>query len=188
MTRVAIWCRHKGDNIIGAGSGLPWKIPSDTRRFRNLTEGQIKVMGARTYLGMPQKVLLGKKVIILDNSGQCQVFDKDNHLVCTDINELADYPHDLYISGGATVYALFLQNPLLMPDIVVDCVYSGEISSEAKDLVNINASIDILEKKYIPLPQHFELDEVTTTLWLKKGEFVEQSTVKKILQYLSTEG
>jgi len=187
MTIVAIWCRHIGDNVIGAGDGLPWKIPSDTRRFRNLTEGQIKVMGARTYLGMPQKVLFGRKVIVLDTSGKCEVFDNDNHIVCDDVKKLKDYPQDLYVSGGATVYAAFFTTPQIMPDIVVDCVYGGEISQTAKELINVNASVEVLEKKYFPLPQRFELDGVVTTVWLKKGDFVEQSVVKKILQYLETE-
>lgn len=187
MTIVSIWCRHKGDNVIGAGLGLPWCIPSDTRRFRNLTEGQIKVMGGRTYSGMPQKVLMGKKVIVLDNSGKTEIFDKENHAICTDIEQLTDYPQDLYISGGATVYALFFKNPQIMPDIVVDCVYGGEISPEAKDLVDVNTSVAVLEEKYQPLTQHFELDGVTTRIWLKKGDFVEQSVVKKILNYLEEE-
>ncbi len=103
MTIVAIWCRHIGDNVIGAGSGLPWKIPSDTRRFRNLTEGQIKVMGRRTYEGMPQKVLMERRVIVLDADGACEVFDKVNHIVVDDVNKLKDYAEDLYISGGASV-------------------------------------------------------------------------------------
>ncbi len=188
MTIVSIWCRHKGDNIIGAGVGLPWKIPSDTRRFRNLTEGQIMVMGGRTYGGMPQKVLTGRKVIVLDNSGKTEILDKDNHIVVDNVEKLKDYPEDLYISGGATIYAIFFTTPSIMPDIVVDCVYSGPINEGATDLIDVNRSVAVLEQKYFALPQTFELDGVVTTVWLKKGDFVEQSTVKKIMQYLETEG
>ncbi len=188
MSIVAVWCRHKSDNIIGAGSGLPWKIPSDTRRFRNLTEGQIKVMGRRTYEGMPQKILMGKRVIVLDVDNSCEVFDKDNHLVINSAEKLKDWPEDLYISGGASVYAAFFTTPSIMPDIVVDCVYQGDITPHLTDLININQSIEVLEQEYFALPQTFELDNVITTIWLKKGKFVNQSVVKKILQYLETEG
>jgi len=188
MTIVSIWCRHKGDDIIGAGAGLPWKIPSDTRRFRNLTEGKIKVMGRRTYEGMPQKVLLGRKMIILDIENSCEVFDKENHIVVDDADKLKDYPQDLYISGGASVYAKFFTTPAIMPDIVVDCVYHGEIAPDVKDLINVSASVKVLEEKYFALPQKFELDNVITTIWLKKGNFVEQSVVKNILEYMQTEG
>lgn len=54
--------------------------------------------------------------------------------------------------------------------------------------VSVDKSAAILEQKYKPLPFHFELDNVTTIIWLLKGAFVEQSVVKKILQYLETEG
>lgn len=188
MTRVAIWCRHQGDNIIGAGTGLPWKIPSDTRRFRNLTEGQVMVMGGNTYSGMPQKVLIGRKIIVLDIFAKTEVFDKDNHIVLDDAEKLKDYPEDLYISGGATIYAKFFTTPEIMPDIVVDCVYKGAINENATNLIDVNRSVAVLEAKYYALPQRFELDNVVTTVWLKKGDFVEQAPVKKILQYLETEG
>ena len=75
-----------------------------------------------------------------------------------------------------------------MPDVVVDCVYQGEIAPEVKDLINVNKSVEVLEAKYFALPQRFELDNVITTVWLKKGDFVEQSVVKNILNYLETEG
>ncbi len=188
MTIVSIWCRHKGDNVIGAGLGLPWKIPSDTRRFRHLTEGQVKVMGGRTYSGMPQKVLMGRKVIVLDNTGKVELFDAENHIVVDDILKLKDYPEDLYVSGGAFVYYLFFSTPALMPDVVVDCVYGGKIDDGAQNLIDVSKSVAILEQNYTALPQHFELDGVVTTVWLKKGGFVNQAVVKNILNYLETEG
>lgn len=188
MTIVSIWCRHAGDNVIGAGLGLPWKIPSDTKRFRHLTEGKIMVMGGRTYSGMPQKVLLGRKVIVLDNSRSVAVFDVENHSICDNVEKLIDYPENLYVSGGAGVYAMFFNTPAIMPDVVVDCVYGGAINADAKDLVDVNKSVAVLEQKYTALPQTFALDNVVTTIWLKKGEFVDQSVVKEILAYMETEG
>jgi hypothetical protein len=145
-------------------------------------------MGRRTYEGMPQKVLLGRKLIVLDIDNSCEVFDKENHIVVDDADKLKDYPQDLYISGGASVYAKFFTTPAIMPHIVVDCVYQGEIAPEMKDLINVSKSVEVLEKKYFALPQRFELDNVITTVWLKKGDFVDQSVVKSILQYLETEG
>ena len=116
------------------------------------------------------------------------VLDKENHIVVDDADKLKDCPEDLYISGGASVYAKFFTTPAIMPDIVVDCVYQGEIAPEVKDLINVNKSVEVLESKYFALPLRFELDNVITTVWLKKGDFVEQSVVKNILTYLETEG
>ena len=105
-----------------------------------------------------------------------------------DADKLENYPEDLYISGGASVYAKFFTTPSIMPDIVVDCVYQGEIAPEMKDLINVGKSVEVLEEKYFALPQRFELDNVITTVWLKKGDFVEQSVVKSILAYLENQG
>ena len=102
---------------------------------------------------------------------------------------MKDYPEDLYISGGAAIYDAFFENSSLRPEIVVDCVYHGELRKGLSgEPVSVDKSVAVLEQKYKPLPMSFELDNVTTKIWLLKDAFVEQSVVKKILQYLETEG
>ena len=145
-------------------------------------------MGRKTYESLPNRTLPNRHLLVLTTNENYELSDKQNHEVITDVNCLKDYPQDLFISGGAKVYDLFFTTPYLMPDVVVDCVYQGEINSQITNNANIDTSISILEKKYFPLPQKFELDEVITTVWLKKGDFVEQSVVKEILRYLENEG
>ena len=45
MTKVAVWCRHKDDNIIGIGPQIPWHVSSDFKRFKRITEGKNLVAG-----------------------------------------------------------------------------------------------------------------------------------------------
>ena len=40
MTVVAMWCRHKDDDIIGVGKHIPWNVPSDAKHFLDVVEGQ----------------------------------------------------------------------------------------------------------------------------------------------------
>lgn len=189
MTKVAIWCRHQGDDIIGIGANIPWNIPSDSRRFRHITLGQTLVVGTTTYESLPNRTLPNRRFVILALDAGYEVSDVKNHQVITDIQKLADYPEDLYISGGASVYAAFFKDEKLRPDIVVDCVYHGEVKAGLTGKpVSVAASVTIMREKYHPLPQTYELDNVVTTVWLKKGDFVEQSVVKRILNYLETEG
>lgn len=47
MAKVAVWCRHVGDNIIGIGSQIPWSVPSDVQKFVRIITGQDVVMGAQ---------------------------------------------------------------------------------------------------------------------------------------------
>ena len=48
MTKVAIWCRHQKDNIIGIGSDIPWNVPSDAQKFVRMATGQNVVVGRKT--------------------------------------------------------------------------------------------------------------------------------------------
>lgn len=189
MTIVSIWCRHAGDNIIGIGREIPWHIPSDSKRFRNLTLGCTLVTGRTTYETFSGRTLPDRKFIVLSENPEYEVSDKQNHKVISDIRKLKDYPEDLYVAGGAAVYKAFFGSAALRPDIAVDCVYGGKIKEglEGKP-AEVGECVKILHDKYFALPQKFELDGVTTTVWLKKGDFVRQDVVKKILNYLETEG
>jgi dihydrofolate reductase len=43
------------NNVIGKNGRLPWRLPADLRRFRNLTEGKAVIMGRKTFesIGKP---------------------------------------------------------------------------------------------------------------------------------------
>ncbi|QRG09869.1 dihydrofolate reductase [Xanthobacter dioxanivorans] len=43
------------NGVIGAGGGLPWRLPSDLKRFRAITWGKPLLMGRRTFdsIGRP---------------------------------------------------------------------------------------------------------------------------------------
>ena len=184
MTKVAIWCRHKDDNVIGVGSNIPWHVKSDFQRFRRITEGQNLVAGQRTYESFPNRTLPNRKIFVLTLDEQYEVSDKQNHKVVNDIKFFKEFEEDLYIAGGATVYKLFMTGGTkLMPDIVVDCVYNQEISFNQKDeLITITDCIDVLNKKYMQVSQNYDQDNITTRILIKKGDFVEQSVLKRIVK------
>ena len=58
MATVAIIVAVAENEVIGRGIEIPWKMPSDLRRFRRLTLGRPIIMGRKTYEGIIQK--LGK--------------------------------------------------------------------------------------------------------------------------------
>ena len=43
------------NGVIGDGQDIPWRIPQDWRRFRELTSGHVLIMGRKTYdsIGRP---------------------------------------------------------------------------------------------------------------------------------------
>ena len=56
----------RADNgVIGAGGGLPWRLPDDLRRFKSLTMGKPIIMGRKTWESLPKKPLPGRANIVV---------------------------------------------------------------------------------------------------------------------------
>lgn len=190
MTVTAIWCRHAGDNIIGIGSHIPWRISSDFKRFRRITEGQNLVAGEKTYESFPNRTLPNRKIFVLTFNTDYEVSDPKNHFVVNDINAFKDFDGDLYISGGASVYKTFMTaTPALLPDIIVDCMYKGTLDETLQGpKIDITPCIEVMTEKYCKISPDYELDNITTTVWVKKGDFVEQSVIRHIINAIEANG
>jgi dihydrofolate reductase len=50
---VAIVVARSRNLVIGREGGLPWNLPSDLRRFRELTTGKAVIMGRKTFESLP---------------------------------------------------------------------------------------------------------------------------------------
>mgnify|MGYP003479768626 CR=1 FL=1 len=61
VTLVAAIARN---GVIGADGGIPWHLPDDQRRFKELTIGHVVVMGRVTYesIGRP---LPGRTTVVV---------------------------------------------------------------------------------------------------------------------------
>ncbi len=57
------------NGVIGRGNALPWHLPADLKRFKDLTMGHCLIMGRRTYesIGRP---LPGRRSIVLSRRGR----------------------------------------------------------------------------------------------------------------------
>lgn len=186
MTKVAVWCRHEGDNLIGVGAKLPWNIPSDKQFFKDLVKDQNVVMGRLTYESLPGRMLSECQIMVLTSDYAYKVSDKINHSIVENIRDLKEFAEDFYIAGGAKVYKAFMTGgPKLMPDIIVDCLYQGEVNPELKgEKVDITPCIEILNKKYFKLYSSESKDCIVRNLYIKRGDFVDQAVVKSILTML----
>jgi len=43
------------DRVIGKDGGLPWKLPEDLKRFKDVTLGHAVLMGRKTWDSLPEK-------------------------------------------------------------------------------------------------------------------------------------
>ena len=179
MTKIAVWCRHKDDNIIGIGPNIPWHISSDFKRFRRITENACITCGQTTYESFPNRTLPNRKIYVLTFNEDYEVSDKKNHFVVNNAKSLKEFDEPLYVCGGASIYKMFMQK--MAPDIIVDSCFMGELSPELKgEPVDISECIELMKKNYMQISPNYEEDNVITTVWVKKGEFVSQEVLKHI--------
>ena len=107
------------------------------------------------------------------------VSDPQNHFVVNDAQVLKDFAEPLYICGGASIYKMFMAKQA--PEIIVDSCFRGELNPELKGApVDIGECIAKMQKDYRQISPDYNEDNITTTIWIKKGEFVPQEVLKHI--------
>ena len=56
MTEVGLVWAQSTSGVIGRGGDIPWQVPEDLARFKELTMGHTVVMGRRTWDSLPAAV------------------------------------------------------------------------------------------------------------------------------------
>jgi dihydrofolate reductase len=98
-----IWAQSTS-GVIGRGGGIPWRLPEDQARFKQLTMGRTVLMGRRTWESLPAKVrpLPGRRNVVLTRQAD---FMADGADVVTSLDEALTDP-DVWVIGGQQIYAL----------------------------------------------------------------------------------
>ena len=96
------------NNVIGVEGKVPWHIPEDMKRFRELTLEHPAIMGRKTYESIPDRFrpLPKRKNIVMSKS----LNPKEGIYIARNVDEalvLAE-EKDSYVIGGAEIYRLFL--------------------------------------------------------------------------------
>ena len=108
VTRVTLVAAVADNGVIGNAGDIPWRIPADFAHFKALTMGHVLVMGRATYdsIGRP---LPGRTTIVLSRD---PAWSAEGALTAASFDEAltlaADLPGDVYVAGGAAIYALAL--------------------------------------------------------------------------------
>jgi dihydrofolate reductase/thymidylate synthase len=114
---------HDLNRGIGVNNQLPWRIPRDTKYFRELTtgtdEGQNNavIMGRKTWESIPTKYrpLAGRLNVVLTSDRSYAV--PDGVLVCSSLDEALSLVEsrgvsNIFVTGGGKVYEDGLNHPL----------------------------------------------------------------------------
>ena len=121
---IALIVAFTKNQVIGNKGRIPWKIKGEQKRFRELTTGNVVVMGRRSYeeIGKP---LPNRTTIVISNTKN---FDSENCMTAKTLQEAIELSgnKDIYISGGAKLYeeALPLVEKMYITEI--DCDIEGD--------------------------------------------------------------
>lgn len=105
MTVALIWAQSTS-GIIGRDGGIPWQLPEDMARFKELTMGHTVVMGRRTWESLPARFrpLPGRRNVVLTRNPQ---YRAEGAEVVTSLDDVLSMP-DTWVIGGAEIYHLAL--------------------------------------------------------------------------------
>ncbi|MET0758437.1 MAG: dihydrofolate reductase, partial [Mycobacterium sp.] len=103
MTVGLIWAQSTS-GVIGRDGGIPWRLPEDQARFKELTLGHTVVMGRLTWESLPKKVrpLPGRRNVVLTRQAD---YMADGAEVMTTLEDaLTD--DETWVIGGEQIYAV----------------------------------------------------------------------------------
>jgi dihydrofolate reductase len=100
-----IWAQSTS-GVIGRDNGIPWRLPEDQARFKELTLGATVVMGRLTWDSLPAKVrpLPGRRNVVVTRQAD---FMAEGATVVGSL-EQALTDGENWVIGGAQIYGLAL--------------------------------------------------------------------------------
>ena len=102
VSMIALIVAFSKNRVIGNKGMIPWKIKGEQKRFKELTTGNVVIMGRRSYeeIGKP---LPNRTTIVVSNTKK---FESMNCTTATSLNEALKMAEgkNVYISGGAGLY------------------------------------------------------------------------------------
>ena len=105
LTVGLIWAQSTS-GVIGRDGGIPWQVPEDQARFKELTMGHTVVMGRLTWESLPAKVrpLPGRRNVVVTRQADYMADGADV------VTELGDglSGDESWVIGGEQIYALAL--------------------------------------------------------------------------------
>jgi dihydrofolate reductase len=110
MTLVGLVWAQSTSGVIGRGGDIPWRVPEDLARFKQVTMGHTVVMGRRTWDSLPAAVrpLPGRRNVVLSRQTD---FMADGAQVLGSLEKAftnSETELENWVIGGEQIYLLAL--------------------------------------------------------------------------------
>ena len=119
--RIALVAAVARNGVIGRDGAIPWRIPGDMRRFRELTMGHPVVMGRRTWDSLPDsfRPLPGRRNIVVTRNPEWHAEGAERAGSLGEALQVVECADRVFVIGGAQLYAdaLPLADELLLTEV-----------------------------------------------------------------------
>ena len=107
--RLALIAAMARNRVIGRHNTLPWRLPADMRRFRELTTGHPLLMGRRTFESLGRPLPLRSNIVMTSDrsfapEGCLVAHSLEQALAIAATHVPADSP-EIFVIGGGNLYA-----------------------------------------------------------------------------------
>ncbi len=105
--RLSIIAAMSANRVIGRNNSLPWRLPADLKRFKNLTIGHHLLMGRKTFESIGQP-LPGRTTVVITRQSR---YSPTGALVAHSIEQallIAAQESEVFVAGGAQIYQQML--------------------------------------------------------------------------------
>jgi dihydrofolate reductase len=122
--KIALVAAVARGGVIGRDGGLPWRLPEDMARFREVTMGHPVVMGRRTWESLPERFrpLPGRRNVVLTRDPGWTAEGAERAGSLEEALRLLEDDGRVSVIGGGDVFAaaLPLADELLLTEIDAD--------------------------------------------------------------------
>jgi len=148
---ISIVVARSRNGVIGRDGGLPWRLPSDLRHFRELTTGHTVVMGRRTFESLPPafRPLPDRRNVVLSSASG---YRAEGAEVFTSLEgALASCADGCFVIGGGVTYREALPLTQRVYATEVDADVGGDVffpTLPEADWRRVERSEPIVENDY----------------------------------------
>ena len=155
MAKIIIMAAVNSKGFIGKGGDLLYHgLTNDLENFKRATEGNVVIMGSKTFESLPNGAPLKNRInIILSHDKEYNIEPSDNAYIVNSVKEAIDLCDGLFsdkkafVIGGGSIYGAFMDMGL------VDELRLTEIQDDSEGDVSFpKFNADEYDVTFKPLP------------------------------------
>ena len=114
------------NNTIGKDNQIVWNLPEDRKRFKEITEGHVMIMGRKTFESLG-KVLPNRKHIVMTENQSLSIDDPNVQIVHSmlELQQYIEDENENFVIGGAMIFNLLMPHVTRMYVTELDKDFEG---------------------------------------------------------------